>query len=32
MEGREAMIQEIVRALRVASDKVLVFIYHAVIG
>lgn len=32
MESREAMIQAIAAALRVASDAVLVFIFHVVIG
>jgi len=31
MEGREAMIQMILQALRIASDAVLVFVYHVVI-
>ena len=32
MESREEMIRVIAQALRQASDQVLVFIYHAVIG
>lgn len=32
MESREEMIRVIAQALRVASDKVLVFIWHVVIG
>lgn len=31
MDGREAMIQMIQQALRLASDAVLVFVYHVVI-
>lgn len=32
MEGRDEMIRLIAQALRVASDAVLVFVWHVLIG
>ena len=32
MEGREEMIRRIAEALRMAPDRILVFVWHVVIG